>query len=187
MWFDLSFSMRPSIYQLTLAPQQRKGIRLTTITIQDTYPDDIAICYGCGKHNPKGWHIRTQWDGQEGVLRFTPDKEHTAFPGIVYGGLIAGLIDCHSVGTAVAAMYAAEDRAPGSQPPILCVTGNLNVTYLKPTPLGHELLLRARIKEITDKKAMVHCSLFANGDECAKGQVVAIRVPPERLKPKPSE
>jgi len=155
---------------------------MTAITIQDTYPDDIAICYGCGKHNPKGWHIQTQWDGKEGILRFTPKEEHTAYPGIVYGGLIAGLIDCHSVGTAVAAMYAAEGRIPGSLPPILCVTGNLNVTYLKPTPMGYELLLRAHIKKITNKKAVVDCVVVARGEECAKGQVVAIRVPPENLK-----
>ncbi len=153
------------------------------IAIQDCYPDDIAICYGCGRNNPKGWHIRTQWDGKQGILRFTPDEAHTAFPGIVYGGLIAGLIDCHSVGTAVAAMYDAEEREPGSSPPILCVTGNLNVTYLKPTPLGHELILRANVQELKAKKAIVHCTLTVMGETCAKGEVVAIRVPPERLKP----
>ncbi|RUA00030.1 MAG: PaaI family thioesterase [Deltaproteobacteria bacterium] len=150
--------------------------------IQDTYPEDISICFGCGRNNPKGWQIRSEWDGTEGTLRFTPEAHHTAYPGIVYGGLIAGLIDCHSVGTAVAAMYQAENRPMGSQPPILCVTANLNVTYIKPTPLGNELFLRARIKELTPKKAIVHCSLYAGGDECDRAEVVAVRVPPDRLK-----
>ena len=149
--------------------------------IQDTYPADIAVCYGCGRNNPKGWHIRSEWDGKEGTLRFTPDTHHTAYPSIVYGGLIAGLIDCHSVGTAVAAMYQAEGRQLGSQPPILCVTANLNVTYIKPTPLGYELFLRAQINELTDKKASVHCSLYVHSDECARGEVVAVRVPSDRL------
>jgi acyl-coenzyme A thioesterase PaaI-like protein len=150
--------------------------------IQDAYPDDIAVCFGCGRNNPEGWQIRSEWDGKEGTLRFTPDPHHTAYPGIVYGGLIAGLIDCHSVGTAVAAMYQAEGRPLDSQPPILCVTANLNVTYLKPTPLGDELFLQARIKALTSRKAIVRCSLFAGEDECAQAEVVAVRVPSDRLK-----
>jgi len=155
--------------------------------IQDAYPDDIAVCYGCGRNNPKGWKIRSEWDGTEGTLRFTPEIHHTAYPGIVYGGLIAGLIDCHSVGTAVAAMYQTEGRELGSQPPILCVTANLNVTYINPTPLGHELFLRARINKLTTKKATVHCSLYVHSDECARGEVVAVRVPPDRLQQKSNE
>lgn len=154
---------------------------MTLPIIQDIYPEDIAVCYGCGRNNPEGWHIRSRWDGTEGTLRFTPDAHHTAYPGIVYGGLIAGLIDCHSVGTAVAAMYQAEERPLDSDPPILCVTGNLNVRYLKPTPLGHELFLRARIKTLTDKKGIVACSLYADSEECVQAEVVAIRVPPDRL------
>ncbi len=153
------------------------------IIIQDSYPDDIAVCFGCGRHNPKGWHIQTRWDGKEGILRFTPDKDHAAYPGIVYGGLIAGIIDCHSIGTAVAAMYDAEERKPGTAPLILCVTGNLNVTYLKPTPLGPELLLKAVVKEISAKKATVVCSLYAENETCAKAEVIAIRVSPKHLGP----
>jgi len=149
---------------------------LKDAAIQDFYPDDIAICYGCGKNNPQGLHIRTMWDGQEGVFRFTPKPYHTAFPGVVYGGLIASLIDCHSVGTAVAAAYQAEDRDPGTEPEITFVTGNLSVSFLRPTPINTELLLRARIKELKEKKAVVACSLYAGGEECAKAEVIVVRV-----------
>lgn len=151
-------------------------------SIQDAYPSDIAVCYGCGRNNPKGWHIRSEWDGTEGTLHFTPESHHTAYPGIVYGGLIAGLIDCHSVGTAVAAMYQAEGRELGSQPLILCVTANLNIIYIKPTPMGHELFLRAKINDLTSKKATVHCSLYVHSDEYVRGEVVADRVAPDQLK-----
>jgi acyl-coenzyme A thioesterase PaaI-like protein len=149
---------------------------MTLPIIQDAYPDDIAVCYGCGRNNPEGWQIQSEWDGTEGTLRFTPETHHAAYPDIVYGGLIAGLIDCHSVGTAVAAMYQAEGRALGTQPPILCVTANLNVTYINPTPLGHELFLRAQIDELTPKKAIVHCSLYVGQDKYARGEVVAVRI-----------
>ncbi|MFN8372424.1 MAG: PaaI family thioesterase [Anaerolineae bacterium] len=144
--------------------------------IQDFYPDNVAICYGCGRHNEHGLHVKTYWNGEEGIARFTPKPYHTAFPGFVYGGLLASLIDCHSIGTAIEAMYQAEGRTPNSAPEITCVTGNLNVSYHKPTPIGTELLLRARIKELTPKKAVITVSVFAGEQECVTAQVIAIRV-----------
>ena len=83
--------------------------------IQDFYNADIAICAGCGRNNPQSLGVRTFWDGTEGVCRFTPAAHHTAFPGVVYGGLLASLIDCHSIGTAVAAMYDSEATRAGQR------------------------------------------------------------------------
>ena len=148
--------------------------------IQDFYPDDIAVCYGCGKNNDHGYHVRTAWDGKEGIFRFKPEPYHTAFPGVVYGGLIASLIDCHSIGTAIAASYQAEDRAPDTEPEIMCVTGKLSVSFIKPTPTGKELLLRAQVKELSDKKVIVTCSMYVEDKICAEGEVVAVRVKSRR-------
>jgi acyl-coenzyme A thioesterase PaaI-like protein len=144
--------------------------------IQDYFADKIAVCYGCGRNNPEGLHIRTEWNGEEGIFRFKPQPYHTAFPGVVYGGLIASLIDCHCIGTAIGGAYQAEGRDPGTDPEIMFVTGNLNVTYLRPTPMGFELLLRARIKEMHKRKMVVTCSVFADDKECACGEVVAVRI-----------
>lgn len=144
--------------------------------IQDYYNDKAAICYGCGRNNDSGLHIQTYWDGEVGHGTFTPRPEHTAFPGFVYGGLVASLIDCHSMGTAIAAMYDAEGREPGTEPEITCVTGNLNVTYKKPTPMGVELKLEGRIKELTEKKAIVLVDVIADGEVTAIGETVAVRV-----------
>lgn len=147
--------------------------------IQETYNPQAAICYGCGPHNPHGLHIRTYWDGTLGHCYFQPRAEHTAFPGYVYGGLLASLIDCHSVGTAIAAMYSAEGREPGTEPEITCVTGNLNVTYLKPTPIDGTLRLEARVLELSERKARIACSIYftQTGEETVRGEVIAVRVP----------
>lgn len=144
--------------------------------IQNFYPDDVAICYGCGRHNAHGHHIRSYWDGELGLAHFTPQPYHTAFPGYVYGGLLASLIDCHCIGTAIAAMYTAAGRAPGTEPEITCVTGSLFVSYLRPTPMGPELRLEARITELTERKAVVSCEVLAEGAVCVRGEVVAVRV-----------
>jgi acyl-coenzyme A thioesterase PaaI-like protein len=145
--------------------------------IQDYYPEDAAVCFGCGRNNPHGLHIQTFWDGHEGVFRFRPRPHHTAFPGVTYGGLIASLIDCHCIATAIAATYDAENRTPGEGPQICYVTGNLNVTFVRPTPIDSELVLRARVKQLLDKKAVVTCFLYAGDLKYARGKVVAVRVP----------
>ena len=74
---------------------------------QDYYPEDVAHCFGCGRLNEHGHHIKSYWDGDETVARFVPRPHHTAIPEYVYGGLIASLIDCHGTGTAAAAAAAA--------------------------------------------------------------------------------
>jgi acyl-coenzyme A thioesterase PaaI-like protein len=145
--------------------------------IQDYYDEEMAVCHGCGYNNPDGLHIKTYWDGNEGLCRFTPESHHTAFPGYVYGGLIACLIDCHSTGTATAAAYEAEGRAPGTDPPLRFVTGTLTVRFLRPTPIDCELLLKARVLELGKKKAVIKCALFAGDEQCAQGEVIVIRAP----------
>ncbi|MCS6835526.1 MAG: PaaI family thioesterase [Anaerolineae bacterium] len=144
--------------------------------IQNFYRAETAICYGCGRNNAQGLHIQTYWDGQVGVCHFTPRPEHTAFPGVVYGGLLASLIDCHTIGTAIAAMHDAEGRAPGSEPEITCVTGYLNVRFHKPTPMGPELRLEAHIAELSGRKGLVKCELFAEGMVTVSAEVLAVRV-----------
>jgi acyl-coenzyme A thioesterase PaaI-like protein len=109
------------------------------------------------------------------VCRFTPEAHHTAYPGIVYGGLIASLIDCNSIATAMAISYAAEGRKPGTDPEILFFTANLNVSYLEKTPLDAELAVHSRLAEQKGRKVVVASSLYAGGRECARGEVIAVR------------
>ncbi len=146
--------------------------------LQDFYPDDFAWCYGCGRRNDHGLHVRTFWDGEETVARFTPRAEHMAMPGYVYGGLIASLVDCHAMGTASAAAERAAGRDIGDGPSPRFVTAALHVDYLKPTPLGPELVLRARVVERSERKARIAVSVTAAGVQTARGDVVAVRMPP---------
>jgi acyl-coenzyme A thioesterase PaaI-like protein len=144
---------------------------------QDYYPDDFARCYGCGRLNEHGLHVKSYWDGDESVCTFRPKPYHTAIPGYVYGGLIASLIDCHCTGTASAAAYRAEGREMGSDPPRRFVTASLHVDYLRPTPIDAVLEVRARVKEIKGRKIVVTATLSAAGEICARGELVAVQVP----------
>jgi acyl-coenzyme A thioesterase PaaI-like protein len=148
---------------------------------QDYYPDELSYCYGCGRLNEHGLQIKTGWDGDETVTRFQPRPHHIALPGYVYGGLIASLIDCHATGTAAAAAYRAEGRAMDSEPPLRFVTASLHVDYLRPTPLGVPLEVRGRVKEIKGRKVVVEATLSAEGQVCARGEVVAVQMPEHML------
>jgi len=146
-------------------------------SFQEHYPEELSHCYGCGWANEHGLHLASHWDGEETVAVFEPKPWHTAIPGYVYGGLIASVIDCHGTGSASAAAYRAEGREMGTQPPLRFVTGSLQVTYLRPTPMGVPLEVRGRIREVGARKVVVDVTLSARGTVCAKGEVVAVRMP----------
>jgi acyl-coenzyme A thioesterase PaaI-like protein len=153
----------------------------TEKAFQDYYPDQMSYCYGCGRLNEHGHQIKSYWQGDESICVFQPQPYHIAVPGYVYGGLIASLVDCHGTGTAAAAAYRAEGRSMDTDPPLRFVTGSLHVDYLKPTPLGVPLELRGRVKEIKGRKVVVEIDLSAQGEVCARGQVVAVQIPENML------
>ena len=144
---------------------------------QDYYPDSASYCYGCGRLNEHGLKIKSYWEGDETVCTFEPRPYHIAIPGYVYGGLIASLIDCHSTGTAAAAAYREEGRAMDTEPALRFVTAALHVDFIRPTPLGVPLEIRARVKDIKGRKVVVDSTLSAGGEICARGEVVAVLAP----------
>ena len=150
---------------------------MTPKAFQDYYPENVAHCYGCGSLNEFGHQIKTHWDGEETVTFFTPEPFHTAIPGYVYGGLLASLIDCHSTGTAAAAMYRHEGREMDTLPALRFVTASLHVDYLKPTPIDGELEIRGRVREIKGRKVTVESTIYAAGLATVRGEVVAVQMP----------
>lgn len=141
--------------------------------IQDQYEADFQVCYGCGDKNPKGLKIKSFREGDEVVARFNPRPEHLAVPGVVYGGLIASLIDCHGIATGAAHL---QDREGEALPP-RCVTGSLHVDYRKPTPMdGEALELRAHVVEASKRKAVVDVTLSHGSQVTAEGRVVAVKL-----------
>jgi acyl-coenzyme A thioesterase PaaI-like protein len=147
------------------------------IAIQDLYPDDFAHCFGCGRNNPHGHQLKSYVEGDEVVARFTPQPHHIAVPGFVYGGLLASLIDCHAMATAAAAAERAAGRSIGEGPAPRFVTAQLAVDYLKPTPLGSELVLRANVVEQSERKAVVELVVSVMATVTVHGRAVAVRMP----------
>ncbi len=130
-----------------------------------------------------GLHIQSYWDedGVHVVTEHIPDEKFSGWPGLVYGGLIAMLVDCHSNWTAMAYHYRAEGREPGQGPRIECVTGTLGITYLKPTPMGVPLRLKARVEGDVARKSRVLCDIYAGDVLTAQADSVFIRVETAKL------
>ena len=142
--------------------------------IQDCYDPEFQHCYGCGERNDAGLKIKSFREGDEVVARFAVRPDQLGVPGVVYGGLIASLIDCHGIATGAAHF---QDRDGLPHPP-RCVTASLKVDYRKPTMMASGTVhLRARVVEASERKAVVDIE-FGDGETVtAEGQVIAVKLP----------
>jgi acyl-coenzyme A thioesterase PaaI-like protein len=150
--------------------------------VQDFYPDDFAHCFGCGRLNPAGHHLRTLVERDDTVSRFTPSTHDMALPGFVYGGLLASLLDCHGMATASAAALREAGLEVGSDPSPRYVTAMLHVDFVRPTPLGGELMIWGRVEEFTTRKVRVSAWVVSGADTTVRASIVAVPLP-ERMKP----
>lgn len=145
--------------------------------LQDHWPD--ATCYGCGPANPDGLQIKSEWsaDGQFVIAAFHPQPKHNAgFPNVMYGGLVASLIDCHSIWTAIAHAYRQEGRGMDTHPHITYVTAQLTVKYLKPTPIDGPVYLKSWLEGGVGRKTRVITELGPEGQVTATGDTLAARI-----------
>jgi acyl-coenzyme A thioesterase PaaI-like protein len=130
-------------------------------------------CFGCGPANEHGLRIESHVDGQGLVARWRPAAHHEAFDGVLNGGIIGTLLDCHSNWTAAHYFMVAR----GADRPPVCVTAEYAVRLVRPTPTNGEVTLRARVVDATSDRATVEAELDADGTVCATclGTFIAVR------------
>jgi acyl-coenzyme A thioesterase PaaI-like protein len=145
---------------------------MNELSLQERYAPENA-CFGCGPANPKGLRIRSFPDGHEVVAEWTPEPHHEAFPGILNGGIIGALFDCHCNW---AAAYHLMKRSGAPGPPCT-VTAEYAVKLRRPTPSAGPVRLRARVVDSTDDRAVVEAELDVDGKTCATctGTFVAVK------------
>ena len=108
-------------------------------SLQEKYAPENA-CFGCGPANPEGLHIRSFVRGEEVVAEWKPETRYEAFPGVLNGGIIGALLDCHCNWTAAWHLMnkAGEDRPPCT------VTADYAIKLLRPTPTDGPVFLSAK-------------------------------------------
>ena len=132
-----------------------------------------SICFGCGPSNSKGLHIRSFPQGNEVVARWKPESHHEAFPGMLNGGIIGALLDCHCNWTAAHALM----KQSGTEHPPCTVTAEYHIKLRRPTPSNGLVELRARVAEIKEDRAIIEGTLVVDGHICAtcSGVFVAVK------------
>jgi acyl-coenzyme A thioesterase PaaI-like protein len=152
-------------------------------SLQDTYAPN-SICFGCGPTNQKGLRIKsfasaTFNESKEVTAEFMPESHHEAFPGMVNGGIIGALLDCHSNWTAC---YTLMKKSGADEPPCT-VTADFHVKLRAPTPSNQLIRLKAHSVETKDDRAKIEAELFtvnADGSEkltaTCSGTFVAVKL-----------
>jgi acyl-coenzyme A thioesterase PaaI-like protein len=140
-------------------------------SLQDRYAP-ASRCFGCGPANDKGLRIKSRVEGDEVVADFTPEPHHEAFPGMMNGGIIGALLDCHSNWAAAHHLM----KAGGLASPPCTVTADFHVKLRKPTPL-EPVRLRAKVVEAEADRATVEATLEVGGVVTAtcRGRFVAVK------------
>ncbi len=145
---------------------------MTEPSLQERYAPD-SRCFGCGPANERGLRIRSRIEGAGLVADWTPEPYHEAFDGILNGGIIGTLLDCHSNWTA--AMHLMASR--GETRPPACVTADYAIRLIRPTPTDGPLRLRATVVEADEDRATVEAELIAADRTTAtcRGTFIAVR------------
>ena len=142
-------------------------------SLQERYAPHNA-CFGCGPANPKGPHIRSFPAAGEYIATWQPESQHEAFPGVLNGGIIGALLDCHMNWSS--AHHLMLQR--GSETPPCTVTAEFSIKLTRPTPTTGPVQLRARVVESTPDRVVVEATLEAAGRTCATGRGTFVAVEP---------
>jgi acyl-coenzyme A thioesterase PaaI-like protein len=144
---------------------------MAELGVQRTYAP-TSICFGCGPANEHGLQIDSHRTDDGLIMTFQAQPEHQAFPGMVNGGIIGTLLDCHGNWAAAIALM----DASGQEEPPCTVTASYEVKLRRPTPVDAELTVLARVVELMDDRANVELTLEANGKICATGTGLFVAV-----------
>lgn len=131
---------------------------MTEACLQELYSPQ-GRCFGCGPANPDGLRLRSLVRGDEVVAHWHPVEKYQAFPGMLNGGIIGTLLDCHSNWTAA---WHLRRSARLDRPPCT-VTAEYSVKLLRPTPLDAPLDLVARVVGSAADRATIEAVLSAAG------------------------
>jgi len=147
---------------------------MTELSLQERYAPRNA-CFGCGPANEKGLRIRSfpSDEGAETVAVWTPEKHHESFPGMLNGGIVGALLDCHSNWAAAWHLM----RRDGLETPPCTVTADYSVKLLRPTPSDSALKLVARVVQSEGRRVVIESEVVAGDETCAtcRGTFVAVK------------
>ncbi|KAL4853874.1 hypothetical protein ACK3TF_005242 [Chlorella vulgaris] len=130
--------LHPSVTEAGIAPDSDEEV-----SVQKAYTPE-STCWGCGPAAKEGLFLSSY--RIPGGLEATAvlDSKYCAFPGIINGGVVQSLFDCHGNWTAAIALM---DNAATPKPP-LTLTYEMLTNFKDTTPPNEPLILRSQIMKI---------------------------------------
>jgi len=149
-------------------------MKLKVINKQNNCPD----CFVCGIKNPFGLNTRFYELENNILVGICEGKfEHNSYPGRMHGGIVSALLD-ETIGRA---MHIKDKEQFG-------VTVELNIRYLKPTPLNEKLYVFGKI--ITENRFTftgIGYLVSESGVICARGSAKYFKLSNEQITQEPYE
>ena len=103
---------------------------LPKLTLQKADRNDM--CFGCGKDNPVGLHLKFYEEGDTVKAEFVPNENHQSWPGYVHGGVLSVILD-EAIGKACF-----REKA-------YCVTAQLDICIKSMARIGEPLIASGHI------------------------------------------
>lgn len=132
--------LHPAVIEAGILPE---GDEVTSV--QQAYTP-ASRCFGCGPSHPDSLGVRSVRipNGLSAEVRIDP--KHQSFPGIVHGGVIASMFECHGNWTAALKLM---DQAGLPMPP-LTLTSSIQIEYKQPTPPNERLTLKSQVVKVKE-------------------------------------
>jgi acyl-coenzyme A thioesterase PaaI-like protein len=146
---------------------------MSELSLQDRFMPE-GICFGCGPANEKGLRIKSFPDGDVLVAQWSAEPHHAAFPGVLNGGIIGALLDCHANWTACWSLMLRD----GDEAPPCTVTADYAIKLIRPTPMDKPIMLTARLIDSEGPRATIEGELSSGGKVCASCIGNFVAVPP---------
>ena len=146
-------------------------------SLQERYAPN-GRCFGCGPANPIGLRIgsRPSVDDLAILLAsWTPTPDHEAFAGVVNGGILGTLLDCHANWTATWHLM----QVRGADRPPTTVTLDYAIRMRRPTPSDRPVDLRAWVVDSAEDRATVEAEIASDGIVTATGRGTFVAVRPD--------
>jgi acyl-coenzyme A thioesterase PaaI-like protein len=145
---------------------------MNKLSVQDRFAPKL-ICFGCGPANSAGLRLKSFQNGDRLVASFDARPEHQAFEGMLNGGIIGTLLDCHCNWMACCHLM---QRDHLDIPPCT-VTAEYTVKMEMPTPISSPIELEAWVVDSNGRRATVEGTLSSCGQITARcsGIFVAVR------------
>ena len=122
---------------------------MEAITMDPSLDELSGHCFGCGPKNAEGLHLTFQIDREAhtAVASVTLDNRYQGAPGYVHGGIIATLLD--------------EAMSKLNKPlGVMAMTRQMDVSYLRPAPIGTEMRLQSRFMRREGRKLFHEAELL---------------------------